>query len=41
VGGLLVLPRREDYERMTREQVLGVFSEVCFGKDILQNFQMV
>jgi hypothetical protein len=40
-GGLLVLPRREDYEHMTREQVLGIFFEVCFGKDIFQNFQMV
>ena len=36
VGGLLVLPRREDYERMTREQVLGIFSEVCHGKDVLE-----
>ena len=34
VGGLLVLPRREDYERMTREQVLGIFSEVCHGAGI-------
>jgi hypothetical protein len=37
-GGLLVLPRREDYERMTREQVLGIFSEVCHGKDIFEGF---
>jgi len=40
-GGLLVLPRRDDYERMTREQVLGIFSEVCYGRDILQNFKSV
>ncbi len=33
-GGLLVLPRREDYERMTREQVLGIFSEVCHDSHI-------
>jgi hypothetical protein len=40
VGGLLVLPRCEDYARLTREQVLGVYSEVCYGKDILHNFQV-
>jgi len=40
VGGLLVLPRREVYERMTREKVLGIFSEVCLGRDILENFQI-
>ena len=34
VGGLLVLPRREDYEKMTREQVRGIFSEVCHGIDV-------
>ena len=38
VGGLLVLPRREDYERMTRERVLGIFSEVCHGGDIFSGF---
>ena len=37
-GGLLVLPRREDYERMTREQVLGIFSEVCHGADVFKDF---
>jgi hypothetical protein len=36
VGGLLVLPRREDYERLTRELVQGIFSEVCHGVDIFE-----
>lgn len=38
VGGLLVLPRREDYVRMSREQVLGIFSEVCHGADVFKAF---
>ena len=38
VGGLLVLPRHEDYERMTREQVLGIFSEVCHRGDVFSDF---
>lgn len=37
IGGLIILPRREDYERMNRELLLGIFSEVCFGKEIFKN----
>ena len=40
VGGLLVLPRREDYDRLTREQVLGIFSEVCHGKEIFRGLDL-
>jgi hypothetical protein len=36
VGGLLVLPRREDYMRITRAQVLEVFSQVCHGVDVFE-----
>ncbi len=39
VGGLLVLPRHEDYARMTREQVLGIFFEVCHGGGVFDNMQ--
>ena len=38
-GGLLVLPRHEDYERITSGQVLGIFSEVCYGGEIFKQFQ--
>lgn len=34
VGGLLVLPRREDYDRMNRDLALGIFAEVCLGGGI-------
>ena len=37
IGGLIVLPRREDFERITGEQILNIFSEVCYGKDIFKN----
>jgi hypothetical protein len=37
VGGLMILPRHEDYERMNRELLLGIFSEVCYGKEIFKN----
>ena len=29
VGGLLILPRREDFDRLDREMILGIFREVC------------
>jgi hypothetical protein len=36
LGGLVILPRREDYERMTGEQIGNVFSEVCCGPEIFK-----
>ena len=39
VGGLLVLPRHEDYERVTRQNVLGIFSEVCHGGGVFDDMQ--
>lgn len=38
VGGLLVLPRHEDYERMTRALVQDIFAEVCQKGDIFKGF---
>ncbi|MEI6125947.1 MAG: DUF4922 domain-containing protein [Pseudomonadota bacterium] len=37
IGGLIILPRREDYERMERDLLLGIFSEVCYGEEIFKN----
>jgi hypothetical protein len=34
VGGLLILPRREDFERLDRETILGIFREVCYGPEV-------
>jgi len=36
VGGLLILPRREDFEKLDREMILGIFREVCQGDDVFQ-----
>ena len=40
IGGLIILPRREDFERMSRELLLGIFSEVCYGKEIFKNLSL-
>jgi hypothetical protein len=37
VGGLLILPRREDFERMDRETILSIFAEVCQESDVFEN----
>lgn len=34
VGGLVILPRHEDFDRMNREILLGIFSEVCHDRRI-------
>jgi hypothetical protein len=34
VGGLLILPRREDFDRLDRETILGIFREVCQGPEV-------
>jgi hypothetical protein len=34
VGGLLILPRREDFYKLDRETVLGIFREVCQGPEV-------
>jgi len=36
IGGLIILPRRQDYDGMTAEVLLGIFSEVCYEKDIFR-----
>ncbi|MCP4713656.1 MAG: DUF4922 domain-containing protein [Deltaproteobacteria bacterium] len=40
VGGLVILPRREDYESMTAEMVEQIFSEVCWGREVFSDFMM-
>ena len=34
VGGLLILPRREDFEKLDREMILSIFREVCQGPEV-------
>jgi len=36
VGGLLILPRREDFDRLDRETVLSIFAEVCHEMDVFE-----
>ena len=36
VGGLLILPRREDFDRIDRETILGIFREVCQVPDVFE-----
>ena len=38
VGGLVILPRQEDYNRMTRDRLLQIFNEVCCKEDIFDGF---
>ncbi len=34
VGGLIILPRKEDFASITREMVLAIFQEVCQGPEV-------
>jgi hypothetical protein len=34
VGGLVILPRREDYAHLDKDMLLTIFREVCYGPDI-------
>ena len=36
VGGLLILPRQEDFEKLDKEMILGIFREVCQGPDVFE-----
>jgi hypothetical protein len=40
VGGLLILPRREDFEKLDREMIPGIFREVCAELEVLASFQI-
>ena len=40
VGGLLILPRREDFERINREMILEIFREVCEEQEVFARFQI-
>ncbi|HAX93990.1 MAG TPA: DUF4922 domain-containing protein, partial [Bacteroidales bacterium] len=31
LGGVLITPREEDYEKITGEDVIDIFSQVCFN----------
>lgn len=37
VGGVVILPRKADYEKVKKEDLLEIFSEVCHAPDIFQN----
>jgi hypothetical protein len=37
VGGLIILPRKEDYEKIRKEHIPKMFSEVCCCQDIFEN----
>lgn len=39
IGGLIILPRRVDFDRMTGDLLLGIFSEVCYGRDIFKGLR--
>ncbi len=36
VGGLLIVPRKEDYDKISREDVLHIFTEVCHDNRIFE-----
>ena len=36
VGGLLILPRREDFDRLDREVIFSIFAEVCHETDVFE-----
>jgi hypothetical protein len=40
VGGLLILPRREDFDKLDRETILSIFAEVCQGDDVFQKLTL-
>jgi hypothetical protein len=35
VGGLVILPRQEDFDRMTEEKMLSIYKEVCLPADVM------
>ena len=37
IGGLIILPGIDDYERMKKETVLNIFSEVCSDSGLFQD----
>ena len=37
VGGLAILPRQQDFERMTAEKMLSIYREVCLPADVMAN----
>lgn len=37
VGGLAILPRQQDFERMTAEKILSIYREVCLPADVMAN----
>lgn len=40
VGGLVILPRREDFEIMDTKKVLEIFADVCHGPEIFEHFAL-
>lgn len=40
VGGLAILPRQQDFERMTAEKMLSIYQEVCLPADVIQSNEL-
>jgi len=40
VGGLLILPRREDFDKLDREMILGIFREVCKEPEVFSGLEI-
>ncbi len=40
VGGLVILPRYEDFKKMNREMLLGMFSEVCCDATVFDGLEL-
>ena len=36
LGGVLITPREEDYEKITGEDVIDIFSQVCFNDNEIE-----
>jgi hypothetical protein len=39
VGGLLILPRQEDFEKLDKEMILGIFREVCQEPEVFERLE--
>ncbi len=36
VGGLVILPRQQDFDRITEEKMLSIYREVCLPADVME-----
>ncbi len=40
VGGLVIVPRPEDFQKITSGHVLDIFGQVCYGTDIFEDLKI-